>query len=82
MLPHLLLVATLVFGVYGQLTMKSRALVNSSASNSSADHLQYLILMATDWRAVSAAGAAFLAGVCWLLAIQRVDLGLPFHSWH
>jgi drug/metabolite transporter (DMT)-like permease len=34
--------------------------------------------MATDWRVVSAAGATFLAGVCWLLAIQRLDLGYAF----
>jgi drug/metabolite transporter (DMT)-like permease len=78
MLSHILLVATLVLSVYSQLTMKSRALVHSSASNFSADHLQYLILMATDWRVVSAVGAAFLAGVCWLLAIQRLDLGYAF----
>jgi multidrug transporter EmrE-like cation transporter len=78
MLPHLLLIAVLVLSVYSQLTMKWRALGNSSASNSSADHLQYLISMATDWRVVSAAGATFLAGVCWLLAIQRLDLGYAF----
>ena len=78
MLPHLLLAATIVLSLYSQLTMKSRALVHSSASNSSAEHLYYLFLMATDWRVVSAVGATFLAGVCWLLAIQRLDLGYAF----
>jgi multidrug transporter EmrE-like cation transporter len=78
MLPHLLLVATLVLSVYSQLTMKSRALVHSSASNLPADYLQYLISMAVDWRVVSAAGATFLAGVCWILALQRLDLGYAF----
>jgi drug/metabolite transporter (DMT)-like permease len=34
--------------------------------------------MATDWRVLSAAGATFLAGVCWLLALQRLDLGYAF----
>jgi drug/metabolite transporter (DMT)-like permease len=34
--------------------------------------------MAVDWRVVSAAAATFLAGVCWLLAIQRLDLGYAF----
>ena len=80
MLPHLLLAAAIALSIYSQLTMKSRALVHSSASNSSVDHLQYLTLMATDWRVVSAAGATFLAGVCWLLAIQRLDLGYAFPS--
>jgi multidrug transporter EmrE-like cation transporter len=78
MLPHLLLVATLVLSVYSQLTMKSRALVHSSASNLPTDYLQYLISMAVDWRVVSAVGATFLAGVCWILALQRLDLGYAF----
>jgi drug/metabolite transporter (DMT)-like permease len=34
--------------------------------------------MATDWRVLSAAGATFLAGVCWLLALQRLELGYAF----
>jgi multidrug transporter EmrE-like cation transporter len=78
MLPHLLLAAAIVLSIYSQLTMKSRALVHSSVSNSTAEYLHYLFLMATDWRVVTAAGATFLAGVCWLLAIQRLDLGYAF----
>jgi drug/metabolite transporter (DMT)-like permease len=78
MLPHLLLVAVLVLSVYSQLIMKSRALVHSSVSNSPTDYLKYLFGMATDWQVLSAAGATFLAGVCWLLAIQRLDLGYAF----
>jgi drug/metabolite transporter (DMT)-like permease len=78
LLPHLLLVAVLVLSVYSQLTMKSRALLHSSGTNSSADYLQYLIGMATDWRVLSAAGATFLAGICWLLALQRLELGYAF----
>jgi drug/metabolite transporter (DMT)-like permease len=78
MLPHLLLVAVLVLSVYSQLVMKSRALVHSTGANSSADYLQYLTGMATDWRVLSAAGATFLAGVCWLLALQRLERGYAF----
>jgi drug/metabolite transporter (DMT)-like permease len=78
MFAHLLLVAVLILSVYSQLVMKSRALVHSSGTNSSADQLQYLIGMATDWRVLSAAGATFLAGVCWLLALQRLELGYAF----
>lgn len=75
---HLLLVAVLALSVYSQLIMKTRALVHSSGANSSAEYLQYLIGMATDWRVLSAAGATFLAGVCWLLALQRLELGYAF----
>jgi multidrug transporter EmrE-like cation transporter len=78
LLPHLLLVAVLVLSVYSQLIMKSRAHLHSSGANSSADHLQYLIGMAMDWRVLSAAAATFLAGVCWLLALQRLELGYAF----
>ena len=78
LLAHLLLVAALVLSVYSQLVMKSRALVHSTGANSSADHLQYLLGMATDLRVLSAAGATFLAGICWLLALQRLELGYAF----
>jgi drug/metabolite transporter (DMT)-like permease len=75
---HLLLVAVLVLSVYSQLIMKTRALVHSSGVNSAGEYLHYLIGMATDWRVLSAAGATFLAGVCWLLALQRLELGYAF----
>jgi drug/metabolite transporter (DMT)-like permease len=78
MLSHLLLFAVLFLSVYSQLTMKSRALAHYSASNSFSDHLQYLIMMAMDWRVLSAAAATFLAGIFWLLALQRLDLGYAF----
>jgi multidrug transporter EmrE-like cation transporter len=78
LLPHLFLVAALVLSVYSQLIMKSRALVHSTGAHSSADYLEYLIGMATDWRVLSAAGATFTAGVCWLLALQRLELGYAF----
>ena len=78
MLPHLLLFAVLVLSVYSQLMMKSRALVHSSVSDTSSGYFHYLVGMAMDWRVVSAAGATFLAGVCWLLALQRLDLGYAF----
>jgi drug/metabolite transporter (DMT)-like permease len=78
LLPHLLLVAILVLSVYSQLIMRSRALVHASGANSAADYLQYVVGMATDWRVLSAAGATFLAGVCWLLALQRLELGYAF----
>jgi multidrug transporter EmrE-like cation transporter len=78
LLPHLLLVAALVLSVYSQLIMKSRALVHSTGAHSSAGYLEYLIGMAADWRVLSAAGATFAAGVCWLLALQRLELGYAF----
>jgi drug/metabolite transporter (DMT)-like permease len=78
MVPHLLLIAVIALSVYSQLVMKTRALVHSSGQDSSGAYLQYLVGMATDWRVLSAAAATFLAGVCWLLALQRLELGYAF----
>ena len=78
MLSHLLLFASIAFSVFAQLTMKSRAIVHASTSNSAVGYLQYLIGMATDWRVLCAAGATFVAGVGWLCALQRLDLGYAF----
>jgi drug/metabolite transporter (DMT)-like permease len=76
MASHLLLVAVLVLSVYSQLTMKSRALVHGSTSG--VEKLNYLFGMATDWLVLSAVGATFLAGVCWILAIEDLELGYAF----
>jgi hypothetical protein len=58
--------------------MRSRAVVHISGGNSLADYFQYLIGMATDWKVLSAAAATFLASVCRLLALQRLELGYAF----
>jgi drug/metabolite transporter (DMT)-like permease len=34
--------------------------------------------MASDWRVLTAGVATFLAGVCWLLALRRLELGYAF----
>lgn len=78
MLPHLLLFMALALSVYSQLVMKSRVLVHASASDAAAGYIQYLFAMATDWRALAAAFMTFLAGVFWLLALQRLELGYAF----
>ena len=78
MLPHLLLVAVLVLSVYSQLMMKSRALTHAVASDAPADYLAYLVNMALDLRVLSAAAATIVAGVCWLIAIRRLELGYAF----
>jgi hypothetical protein len=82
MLPHLLLVAVLLLSVYSQLMMKSRALVHSSGTDASADYLQYLVGMATDWRVLSAAGAAFLLASAGCSQSSASISGMHFHLWH
>jgi multidrug transporter EmrE-like cation transporter len=78
MLPYLFLAAALFLSTYSQLTMKARALVHASASDAVAGNMQYLLAMGTDWRVIIAGFMTFLAGVFWLLAIQRLELGYAF----
>jgi multidrug transporter EmrE-like cation transporter len=80
MLSFLLLFTVLALSVYGQLMMKARALVHASASAEASGKLQYLIAMLTDIGVLSAFAAAVPAAVCWMLVIERIDVGyaLPF----
>src|SRR6478672_7299751 len=78
MLSHTLLLAVIILSVYSQLMMKSRALTHVSSADSSVDYFDYLMSMALDWRVLSAVAATFVAGVFWLLAIRRLDLGYAF----
>lgn len=34
--------------------------------------------MTTDWRVLSTGAATFSAGVCWLLVLQRLELGYAY----
>jgi drug/metabolite transporter (DMT)-like permease len=78
MLSHLMLVAALVCTLYSQLVIKSRALVHAPADEDRSNYLQYLVTMFTDWRVLTAVLATFSAGVLWMLAIKRLDVGYAF----
>jgi multidrug transporter EmrE-like cation transporter len=78
MLSALLLFAVLVFTVYGQLMMKSRALAHATDFDAQGKLLHYLLQMFMDVGVLSAIGAAFLAGVCWMLAIALLDVGFAY----
>jgi multidrug transporter EmrE-like cation transporter len=62
--------------VYGQLMIKARALAHSS--NAGVGKAHYIFLMLTDVGVLSGLGAAVLAGVCWMLAIERLELGYAY----
>jgi multidrug transporter EmrE-like cation transporter len=78
MRSSLLLFAVLAFTVYGQLMIKARALTHSVDTAKSADKLHYLLLMFTDFWVLSGFAAAVLAGVCWMLAIERLEVGYAY----
>ncbi len=78
MLSALLLFSVLAFTVYGQLMMKSRALVHAADLAGAQGKLHYLVLMFSDIGVLSALGAAVLAAICWMLAIARLDVGFAY----
>jgi multidrug transporter EmrE-like cation transporter len=72
-----LLFAVLGFTVYGQLVIKARALVHASQSDNSGK-LHYLVMMFMDIWVLSSLAAAVVASACWMLALQRLDVGYAY----
>jgi multidrug transporter EmrE-like cation transporter len=70
----LLIFAVLALTVYGQLIIKARALTHAAETAVLPSKLHYLLAMLTDYSVLSGFAAAFLAGICWMLAIERLDL--------
>ena len=68
---------TLALTVYGQLIVKSRAL-SLSPLLVEGGKLRYLVAMLTDIAVLSALAAAFVAGLCWMLAMERTNLGFAY----
>lgn len=77
MLPLLMVFAVLALTVYGQLMMKARALTHA-APVGEAGRLQYIVSMLSDVGVLSCFGAAVLAAVLWMLAIERLEVGLAY----
>jgi multidrug transporter EmrE-like cation transporter len=73
-----LLFAVLALTVYGQLVIKARALAYATEAIRSQGKLHYLSAMFTDIWVLSGFGAAVVAGACWLLAIERLELGYAY----
>lgn len=78
MRSSLLIAAVLAFTVYGQLMIKSRALVHSADVLGAQSKLHYLAMMFLDVGVLSALGAAVLASICWMLAVERLDVGYAY----
>jgi drug/metabolite transporter (DMT)-like permease len=73
---YLFIALTLGLTAYGQLILKARALTH--ASGAELGRLHYLGAMLTDVLVLSSMAAALLAGLCWMLAVERTDLGLAY----
>jgi multidrug transporter EmrE-like cation transporter len=78
MLPHLMIAVVLMLTVYGQLILKARALVHASAFGGATNYPRYLFAMFTDIGVLSAFAAAVIAAGCWMLAIERLEVGYAY----
>ena len=78
MLSALLIGAVVALTVYGQLMIKWRALVHTSELADLQSRLHYLAAMLGDVGVLSAIAAAFLAALCWMLAMARLELGFAY----
>jgi multidrug transporter EmrE-like cation transporter len=78
MLSSLLVFAVLALTVYGQLMIKSRALAHATQAVGVPAKLHYLMMMFNDVGVLSSLGAAVLAGVCWMLAVERLEVGYAY----
>jgi multidrug transporter EmrE-like cation transporter len=58
--------------------IKARALTHAAEVISSPDRPHYLFAMFTDMWVLSSLGAAVLAGACWMLAIERLEVGYAY----
>lgn len=74
----LLIFAVLALTVYGQLVIKARALTHAAETAALPNKLHYLVTMLTDFSVLSGFAAAFLAGICWMLAVERLDLAVAY----
>ena len=74
----ILLIAVLALTVYGQLMIKARALLHAAETAGMPSKIPYVTAMLTDVVVLSGLGAAFLAGLCWILAIERLELGFAY----
>jgi multidrug transporter EmrE-like cation transporter len=78
MISHLMVAVVLMLTVYGQLVLKSRALVHVSAFAGANDYPRYMLAMFTDIGVLSALAAAIIAAGCWMLAIGRLEVGYAY----
>jgi drug/metabolite transporter (DMT)-like permease len=74
----ILLCAVLALTVYGQLVVKARALAHAKDLMGKSPQLDYLFAMFTDPWVLSGVAGVFAAGACWMLALQRLEIGFAY----
>jgi len=70
--------AVLALTLYAQLVVKARALAHAKQLVTASPQLNYLVAMFTDPWILSGLVAVALAGACWMLALQRLEIGFAY----
>lgn len=77
--PYVYVFLTLAFTLYGQLVIKYRInKIAGSPGKSAHEIIQFLIKMFSDFYVISAFASAFVASLCWMLALQKLELSKAY----
>ena len=76
--PWLMVAATIVLTTYGQLVLKWQVTTPAPAPFRFMDDWPVLALLLLRPWVISALGAAFLASLCWMMAMSRLELSKAY----
>jgi drug/metabolite transporter (DMT)-like permease len=76
-MKYAFIAGTLILTAYGQIIMKSRALVLSTQGTKEGK-FGYLVAMFSDIWVISGLMAAVIAASCWMLAIQQTPISVAY----
>ena len=76
-MAYLCIALTVLFTVYGQLVLKWQASLHM-AQRQGPGYFEYVVRMLSNAWVMSGLAAAFIASVCWMLAVSRMELGKAY----
>ncbi|WP_201316267.1 EamA family transporter [Dyella sp. EPa41] len=77
-MAYLCIALTILFTVYGQLVLKWQAGLLMATHSPGAGQLQYIMRMLMNPWVLSGLAAAFLASLCWMTAVSRLQLSKAY----
>jgi len=77
-MAYLCIALTILFTVYGQLVLKWQASSLMSHHPQDAGQLRFIVNMLMNPWVISGLAAAFLASLCWMMAVSRLELSKAY----
>lgn len=75
---HIAVLLTVLFTVYGQIIIKYQVLRAGPSPTELAEKARYVLSLLLNPWVISGFGAAFLAAVCWIVAMTRLELSYAY----